>query len=70
MPLRAWQDNLDAPVVADRDHGPRGAFDDQATAGSPPLWAVTHERAVGVGTLATVAAAAAVWAHRQGVRSR
>lgn len=56
---RTWQDNLDTPVDSDRDHGPRGAFDDQAAARSPALWAVTHKLTVGAGVLAVAAAAAA-----------
>lgn len=43
----AWQDNLDKPVDADRDHGAHGIFDDQTRWSSPQLWLAKRKPQVG-----------------------
>jgi NAD(P)-dependent dehydrogenase (short-subunit alcohol dehydrogenase family) len=59
-----WQDNLHAPVDADRDHGPHGIFDSQAHRFSPEVWARTHLPLV-AGVLAAAGAAAAIGLKRR-----
>lgn len=42
-----WQDNLERPADADRDHGAHGVFGDQAKSFSPQLWVAKRKPQVG-----------------------
>ncbi len=59
---RRRADNLDAPLSGDR--GAHGAFDRDARARSPFIWASLHPRAISVAALALVAAGAGLWRRR------
>ena len=60
-----WQDNLEAPVDDDTDHGVEGVFGDRAHTRSTQLWATTHKPHI-AGAVGAVAGAVGLLLRRGG----
>ena len=58
-----WEDNLDHPVDAERDHGAHGIFDHRAKDSSAQLWMTTH-KSVMAGACAAAGAVATLAGRR------